>query len=158
MSLEGFAWRQASVRQREGGQLDDLPTLLGRLMGTKADARPVRTSNGVGPRIAIVLQCGNELVDQMWVRAAVLEAFTDGERRQSMTEGTNIFRVLIKTLLKAGIITDRTKSVYGAWVDMGELASEDDEVVGSDVADEGIAELRDINRNRKKIGRNLKVR
>ena len=51
-----------------------------------------------------------------------------------MTQGTNIFRVLIKTLLKAGIITDRTRHVYQAWVDMDELAKEDDEVAGHEVA------------------------
>ena len=73
-----------------------------------------------------------------------------------MTESTNIFRVLIKTLLKAGIITERTKPIYAMWVDMEELARESDEVVGTDVAEEGIAYLRDINRNRKKIGRALK--
>ncbi len=92
-------------------------------------------------------------LDWQWVRSAIMEAFTNEDRRRTMTEGTNIFRVLIKTLLKAGIITDRTKDVYAAWVDMDELALEDDEVAGQDVADEGIAYLRDINRNRKKIGR-----
>ena len=95
-------------------------------------------------------------LDWQWVRSAVLEAFGDENRRKAMTENTNIFRVLIKTLLKAGIITDRTKPVYSAWVDMNELALEDDEVAGSDVADEGIELLRDINRNRKKIGKNFK--
>jgi hypothetical protein len=95
-------------------------------------------------------------LDWQWVRSAVMEAFGDEDRRSSMTENTNIFRVLIKTLLKAGIITDRTKGVYAAWVDMSELAMEDDEVAGSDVAEEGIVKLRDINRNRKKIGKNFK--
>ena len=38
-----------------------------------------------------------------------------------MRESTNIFRVLIKTLFKAGIITERTKPIYAAWVDMEEL-------------------------------------
>jgi hypothetical protein len=75
-----------------------------------------------------------------------------------MTQSTNIFRVLIKTLLKAGIITDRTKAVYATWVDMDELSREDDEVVGVDVAEEGISYLRDINHNRKKIGKALKAR
>ena len=36
-------------------------------------------------------------------------------------EGTDIFRVLIKTLLKAGIITDRTRGTYAVFVDMAEL-------------------------------------
>jgi hypothetical protein len=70
-----------------------------------------------------------------------------------MTRSTNIFRVLIKTLLKAGIITERTRPVYAAWVDMDELARERDEVAGQDVADAAMAELVELNRGRKKIGR-----
>jgi hypothetical protein len=96
-------------------------------------------------------------LDWQWVRAAVLEAFTDADRRRIMRESTNIFRVLIKTLLKAGIITERTRGLYAMWVDMDELAGEADEVVGTDVAEDGIAYLRDINRSRKKIGRALQT-
>jgi hypothetical protein len=95
-------------------------------------------------------------LDWKWVRSAILEAFTDEDRRASMTEGTNIFRVLIKTLLKAGIISERTKPIYAAWVDMDELKSEDDTVVGYDIAESGMDELREINRGRKKIGRALR--
>jgi hypothetical protein len=84
-------------------------------------------------------------LEWQWVRGAVLEAFTDNDRRQVMRQSTNIFRVLIKTLLKAGIITERTKPVYAAWVDMEELRGESDEVVGSDIADATVLELRDIN-------------
>jgi hypothetical protein len=84
-------------------------------------------------------------LDWQWVRGAVLEAFTDDDRRQVMRQSTNIFRVLIKTLFKAGIITERTKPVYAAWVDMEELRGESDEVVGSDIADATVLELRDIN-------------
>jgi rubrerythrin len=84
-------------------------------------------------------------LEWQWVRAAVLEAFTDNDRRMVMRQSTNIFRVLIKTLLKAGIITERTKPVYAAWVDMEELRGESDEVVGSDIADATVLELRDIN-------------
>ena len=96
-------------------------------------------------------------LDWQWVRSAVMEAFTDSDRRRLMTQSTNIFRVLIKTLLKAGIITERTKPIYAAWVDMDELASESDEVVGTNIAAEGIAYLRDINKGRRPIGRALKV-
>ena len=73
-----------------------------------------------------------------------------------MTQSTNIFRVLIKTLLKAGIITERTRPIYANWVDMEELAGEDDEVVGSDLAEETMSELRDINGQRKRLGRALR--
>jgi len=95
-------------------------------------------------------------LDWRWVRSAVMEAFTDSDRRRVMAQSTNIFRVLIKTLLKAGIITERTKPIYAAWVDMDELGRESDEVVGAEVAEDGIAYLRDINKDRKKIGRALK--
>lgn len=96
-------------------------------------------------------------LDWQWVRASVLEAFTDADRRRSMTESTNIFRVLIKTLLKAGIITDRTKPVYAQWVDMEELALEHDEVVGTDLAEATTEELRAINKTRTKMVRPLRT-
>ena len=92
-------------------------------------------------------------LDWREVKTAVEQSFTDESRRSMMMESTNVFRVLIKTLLKAGIITDRTKPVYSMWVDMDELSREGDQVVGQDVADEGIAYLRELNRGRKKIGR-----
>lgn len=84
-------------------------------------------------------------LDWQWVRGAVMEAFTDADRRRMMRESTNIFRVLIKTLFKAGIITERTRPVYAAWVDMEELRAEPDEVAGMDVADRTVDELRQIN-------------
>lgn len=95
-------------------------------------------------------------LDWQWVRSAVLEAFGDENRRAAMTEGTDIFRVLIKTLLKAGIITDRTRHIYAQWVDMNELSREAPEVVGTDVAESAMEVLRDINRGRKKIGKSLR--
>ncbi len=95
-------------------------------------------------------------LDWQWVRAAVLESFTDADRRRLMRQSNNIFRVLIKTLLHAGIITERTRPLYGAWVDMQELAAESDEMVGDPIAEEGIEALRDINRNRRRIGRALR--
>jgi hypothetical protein len=95
-------------------------------------------------------------LDWQWVRSAVQEAFTDTDRRRLMRESTNIFRVLIKTLLNAGIITDRTKHVYAMWVDMDELKTEGEVTVGDAIAEEGIAYLRDINRHRRPIGRALK--
>ena len=58
------------------------------------------------------------------VLEAIQELATDERRREDMKEAANIFRVLIKTLLNAGIITDRTRSFYGLYVDMDELRSE----------------------------------
>jgi hypothetical protein len=96
-------------------------------------------------------------LDWQTVRSAVMEAFGDEDRRRMMKENTNIFRVLIKTLLHGGIITERTRHLYEAWVDLGQLEQEPEGVVGDAIADEAIVELREINRDkRKKIGRAFK--
>ena len=79
------------------------------------------------------------------VMAAFSEVMTDDIRRENMKESANIFRVLIKTLLNAGIITDRTRAFYGMYVDMAELKAEGDRMVGDDIAEEGIVYLKAIN-------------
>ena len=94
-------------------------------------------------------------LDWEWVQGAVLEVFTDAERRRLMTESTDIFRTLIKTLLKAGIITERTRPFYAAWVDMEELAREGDHMVGDDIAEAGIAYLKEINAGKRRIVRTV---
>ena len=81
---------------------------------------------------------------------SLIEAISDEQRRERMKEGTDIFRVLIKTLLKAGIITDRTKAFYSTYVDMDELKREGDRMVGDDIAEEGIKYLQTINFGSKK--------
>ncbi|MBI1261073.1 MAG: ferritin-like domain-containing protein [Rhizobiales bacterium] len=80
-----------------------------------------------------------------WVQGAFMEALTDANIREEMQETTNIFRVLIKTLLKAGIITQRTAPNYAAFIDMKELYAESDRMVGDDIAEEGIKYLMKLN-------------
>jgi hypothetical protein len=94
-------------------------------------------------------------LDWQWVNSAMMEAFTDADTRADLQESTNIFRVLIKTLLKTGIITDRTRPIYAAWVDMDELAAESDRMVGDDIGEEGIHYLREINAGKRKIVRKI---
>uniref|UniRef100_UPI0026EBEB2C ferritin-like domain-containing protein n=1 Tax=Phenylobacterium aquaticum TaxID=1763816 RepID=UPI0026EBEB2C len=53
-------------------------------------------------------------------------AQNDERRRERLKSQTNIFRVLIKTLLNAGLITDRTRAFYATYVDMAELDAEGD--------------------------------
>src|SRR3954452_16699068 len=84
-------------------------------------------------------------LDPLWCQQAFMEALTDAAIRKDMEEATNIFRVLIKTLLKAGIVTDRTRGVYAAYVDMAELYAEGDRMVGDDIAEEGIKYLVALN-------------
>jgi hypothetical protein len=79
------------------------------------------------------------------VVADLAEMVTDETRRENMKEQTNIFRVLVKTLLNAGIITDRTRAFYGMYVDLDELKGEGDRMVGDDIAEDGIRYLQEIN-------------
>jgi hypothetical protein len=90
-------------------------------------------------------------LDWQWVRDAVKESFSDDDRRESLRESTNIFRVLIKTLLHAGIITSRTAPLYAVWVDMKELAAEGADIPGDVVAEEMLVVLREINAKRRRI-------
>ncbi len=96
-------------------------------------------------------------LDWEWVRDACKEVFTDDDRRARLAEQTNIFRVLIKTLIKAGIVTDRTRQIYANWVNVGELEGESDEMVGDAIAADGIEYLRNINKKRKVIGQKLEA-
>ena len=90
-----------------------------------------------------------------WVRGAVLEAFTEADRRARLKQPTDAFRVLVKTLLKAGVITERTRAHYANWVDVDALAAEGDRMIGDDLAEEGIASLKEINARKRKIVRRL---
>jgi hypothetical protein len=94
-------------------------------------------------------------LDPVWCQQAFMEAITDAAIREEMAETTNIFRVLIKTLLKAGIITERTKPVYAAYIDMAELYNEGDRMVGDDIAEQGIKYLLALNGGKLTAGASL---
>ena len=91
-------------------------------------------------------------LDPAWVEGAIEESFTDAVRRKAMSRSTNAFRVMIKTLLHAGIISERTRETYARWVDMEELRAEGP-AVGQEMAERSLDELREINRSRKKMVR-----
>ncbi|MBO89016.1 MAG: DUF3066 domain-containing protein [Rickettsiales bacterium] len=91
-------------------------------------------------------------LDWKWVRDSVRETYDDDERRNELKDGNNVFRVLAKTLISAGIITERTSYVYAEWVNMKELYSESQEIPGAAAVMDGIEDLRRINSQRKVIG------
>jgi len=91
-------------------------------------------------------------LDWEWVRDACREVYGERERRNSLKQGTNIFRVLVKTLMGAGIVTDRTRATYAAWIDVAGLEAEADFMIGDAIAAEGIDYLREVNRGRRRIG------
>ena len=100
-------------------------------------------------------RCG---IEQGFAVGAMKEVMTDERRRRLMRDGSNLFRTLIKTLWNAGLITERTRPNYDFWVDMDEVAGEGEEMVGDGIAEEGIADLAQINAGKKKIVRTLGVR
>ena len=64
-----------------------------------------------------------------------------------MKNPNNIFRVLVKTLLNAHIITKRTKKTYANFVNMRELKDEGDEFKpAEEIAELGIKQLQKINK------------
>ncbi len=86
-------------------------------------------------------------LDPMKVMEEFQKVATDHERRERMKEATNIFRVLVKTLWNANIITDRTKAFYAMYVNFAEFEQEGDHMVGDDIAEQGIRFLQTINFN-----------
>ena len=90
-------------------------------------------------------------LDWEWVREAVREVWDDEDRKDALRDNTSIFRTLAKTLVKAGIVTGRTRPVYAAWIDMKGLEAEGDDMVGDAIAAEGIEYLREINARRRPI-------
>jgi len=84
-------------------------------------------------------------LDPERVVADIIQRRSERDPNRKFTGETNIFRVLVKTLLNAGLITDRTRAFYAAYVDMDELAREGDRMVGDDIAEDGIRYLQAIN-------------
>ena len=84
-------------------------------------------------------------MDPERVTAEIVERRKTRDPARRYRSDTNVFRVLIKTLLKAGLITERTRSFYAMYVDLDELAAEGDRMVGDDIAEDGIRYLQEIN-------------
>jgi hypothetical protein len=79
------------------------------------------------------------------VMEGLVELRADNRVRERLKESTNIFRVLIKTLIKSGLVTERTRAFYATYVDMEELMGEGDRMIGDDIAEDGIKYLQEIN-------------
>jgi hypothetical protein len=77
---------------------------------------------------------------------AGFQAFmTDSERRKVLARSTNLFRTLVKTLWRSGIITERTKPLYALYVDFSAFPAEGEETPGDIIAAQGLAFLQSVN-------------
>ena len=120
-------------------------------MSSPATPRCNRCGHVCQPSDKFCAECGvflrDAFIDHRLLLALVheQEGNNDEARRERLKSQTNIFRVLIKTLLNAGLITERTRAFYATYVDMDELKGEGDKMVGDDIAEEGIKYLQEIN-------------
>lgn len=84
-------------------------------------------------------------LDWKWVGDAVTEAARRPETSAPLASEGNIYRVLAKTLLQAGIITDRTRPLYNAWFDLNAVSADLGDSFGSSaLVDQTIVELQAI--------------
>ena len=107
---------------------------------------------GADQKIGLYRRCG---IDPDFAVAAMNEAITDDTRRRFMQDGTNIYRTLIKTLGQGGLITERSRPYYANWIDMDEISGEGRWNVGDEIAEEGIASLREINAGKRRVVRKV---
>jgi hypothetical protein len=84
-------------------------------------------------------------LDPARVTADIIERRKARDPNQRITNEGNVFRVLVKTLFKCGLITQRTRSFYALYVDLDGMAAEGDRMVGDDIAEDGIKFLQEIN-------------
>jgi hypothetical protein len=106
-------------------------------------AQSLLFNNGSPEQMAVIF--GKFDLDPARVVADIVERRKNRDPKKRFKGETNIFRVLIKTLLNAGLITERTRGFYAAYIDMDELQAEGSRMVGDDIAEEGIRYLQAIN-------------
>lgn len=87
-------------------------------------------------------------LDWQWVRDAMRESYNSEVRREQMTATNGIFRPLIRSLFKAGLITERTQALYAPWVRLSELSSENDNLLGMAPVRDGLDFLEQVNASR----------
>ena len=85
-------------------------------------------------------------LDPEWVRGAVIEAFGNGGLESNLTA----YRTFVRTLMGAGLITDRTREEYAAWIDIADLSGSDVNA-GEEIAKTGLASLSEINASKRSI-------
>ncbi|HEX4135298.1 MAG TPA: ferritin-like domain-containing protein [Bryobacteraceae bacterium] len=89
--------------------------------------------------------------DWEWVAGAMREASHGDAAREALQSHFQLYRVLAKTLLQAGIITDRTRPLYRSWFDIDSLAGEPDGLSEA-IAEATLAEFREIHREKQRTG------
>ncbi|MFL6622111.1 MAG: ferritin-like domain-containing protein [Sulfurifustis sp.] len=83
--------------------------------------------------------------DWKWVREAMKESYTSEVRRQELAATNSAFRIVMRTLVNSGVVSQKTEGAYAAWVPIDDLRSERDGSIEERITAEGLEYLRRIN-------------
>lgn len=84
--------------------------------------------------------------DTEHVRQKIRAYYTEEVRKQELSEQTGVFRILARTLIRSGIVTERTRAVYAQWVDIESFADDEMDSVEASIARQGLELIASINR------------
>lgn len=88
-------------------------------------------------------------LDWKWVRGALKESYTSDVRRQELAATNSAFRIVMRTLVNSGVVSERTEASYAAWVPIDDLRNESDDNIEERITLEGLEYLRRINDSRR---------
>ena len=84
------------------------------------------------------------------VRIALRAVYTEDVRRQEIQDNLSVFRLVIKTLLTSGIVTDRTRAMYEKWINLSSIQADQSKSIEDIITSDGLAFLKRVNESRKK--------
>jgi hypothetical protein len=87
-------------------------------------------------------------LEEEWVRAALRESYDKETRRRELNDPDSAFRIMLRTLVRSGIVTDRTRHLYAQWVNLEELENESGGGAEMMIAAQGLDLLKNINLTR----------
>ena len=73
-----------------------------------------------------------------YARQKIRAYYTDQVRRQELSEQAGVFRILARTLIRSGIVSERTRGAYAQWLDLDSLHIDDANPLESTIAQEGL--------------------
>ena len=80
-----------------------------------------------------------------YARKKIREFYTDQIRKDELSERTGVFRILVRTLIRSGIVSERTQNIYAQWLDLNSLNADETNPVESDIAKKGLEFLASVN-------------
>lgn len=80
-----------------------------------------------------------------YVKEKVRCYYTDEIRRKEFSEHNGVFRILVKTMIRSGIVSERTSHFYEKWLDLDCLQDDEKDSVEFQIARAGLEFLASVN-------------